>query len=334
MTRATKPARSMKHGSELGKRRLAWPRSFHPHLPLRDFLSLARERMEVRVGRTQSLSRCQLKFISPSVAIDDDAWRAWLELQQAPRLKSLFQFLRAIDTEIFDALAILQVEETLRRAYNEVLIDDIELLRDYCGNSTVLRDGKTVAAGLEKIQLLPASASLTEFLSQTRKIFSQLGWKEHWSEVDRLSRNWSGQLGAAFSRSSYLRWLREVLGAPSLQRDDFGAHPYARVHLLPYGEAQAQPWSHLIFAGLNDELWPSLDEELGFVREEQIDDLNRQNKTLNRRASKRGRQGEGHWSVREGKTLLLGANERRQIRRRQLLNLVESVTGGIGASAN
>jgi hypothetical protein len=45
-----------------------WPRSFHPHLPLRDFLSLARERMEVRVGRTQSLSRCQLKFISPSVA--------------------------------------------------------------------------------------------------------------------------------------------------------------------------------------------------------------------------------------------------------------------------
>src|SRR5438270_1470795 len=271
--------------------------------------------------------------LAPS-AFDDDAWRAWLELQQAPRLKSLFQFLRAIDTEIFDALAILQVEETLRRAYNEVLIDDIELLRDYCGNSTVSRDGKTVAAGLEKIQLLPASASLTEFLSQTRKIFSQLGWKEHWSEVDRFSRNWSEQLSAAFSRSSYLRWLREVLGAPSLQRDDFGAHPYARVHLLPYGEAQAQPWSHLIFAGLNDELWPSLDEELGFVREEQIDDLNRQNKTLNRRASKRGRQGEGHWSVREGKTLLLGANERRQSRRRQLLNLVESVTDGIGASAN
>src|SRR2546430_1835113 len=284
-----------------------------------------------------------IAHLAPS-AFDDDAWRAWLELQQAPRLKSLFQFLRASDAEIFDGLfatanpsdgrSILQVEETLRRAYNEVLIDDIELLRDYCGKSTVLRDGKAVAAGLEKIQLLPANGSLTEFLSQTRKIFSQLGWKEHWSEVDRLSRNWSGQLSAAFSRSAYLRWLREVLGAPSLQRDDFGAHPYARVHLLPYGEAQAQPWSHLIFAGLNDELWPSLDDELGFVREEQIDDLNRQNKTLNRRASKRGRQGEGHWSVREGKTLLLGANERRQIRRRQLLNLVESVTGGIGASAN
>jgi len=274
-----------------------------------------------------------IAHLAPS-AFDDDAWRAWLELQQGPRLKSLFQFLRASNTEIFNELPILQVEETLRRAYNEVLLDDIELLRDFCSKSNVLRDGKAVAAGLDKIQFLSASASLTEFLLQTRRVFSQLGWREHWNEIDRLSRGWSEQLGVTFSRNNFLRWLREVLGAPSLQRDDCGAHPYARVHLLPYAEAQGQPWSHLIFAGLNDELWPSLDDELGFVRDEQLDKLNRQNKTLNRRASKRGRQGEGHWSVREGKTLLLGANERRQIRRRQLLDLVEAVTGGIGASAN
>jgi hypothetical protein len=131
-----------------------------------------------------------------------------------------------------------------------------------------------------------------------------------------------------------LRWLRELLGAASLQRDNFGTHPYARVHLLAYADAQGQPWSHLIFAGLNDEGWPALDDEVAFVREEQIDELNRQNKMLNRRASRRGRQGEGHWSVREGKTLLLGPNEKRQICRGQLLNLIQSVTGGVGASAN
>jgi hypothetical protein len=273
-----------------------------------------------------------IAHLAPSV-FDDDAWRAWLEFQQAPRLKSLFQFLRASNAQIFE-LSIRQVEETLRRAYNEVLIDDLDLLRDYCAQSDVLRDGKVVAAGLDKVQLLPASATLSEFLSHSRKIFTQLGWKEHWSEVDRLSRGWSGQLSAAFSRNAYLRWLKEVLGAPSLQRDDFGAHPYARVHLLPYADAQGQPWSHLIFAGLNDDAWPALDDELGFVREEQTDELNRQNKSLNKRALKRGRQGEGHSSVRDGKTLLLGPNERRQVRRRQLLNLVESITGGIGASAN
>ena len=274
-----------------------------------------------------------IAHLAPS-AFDDDAWRAWLELQQAPRLKSLFQFLRASRIDIFNELSISQVEETLRRAYNEVLIDEIELLRDFCSQSDALRDGKAVATGLDKIHFVPASASLAEFLAATREIFSQLGWKEHWNEIERLSRGWSEQLDVAFSRNTFLRWLREVLGAPSLQRDDFGAHAYARVHLLPYAEAQGQPWSHLVFAGLNDEAWPSLDDEFGFVREEQIDDLNQQNKTLNRRASKRGRQGEGHWSVREGKTLLPGPNERRQIRRRQLLNLVESATVGIGASAN
>lgn len=274
-----------------------------------------------------------IAHLAPSV-FDDDAWRAWLELQQAPRLKSLFQFLRASKIEAFGRLSILEVEKTLRSAYSEVLLDDIELLRDYCANNDVLRISAEVARGLEKIQFLPSNATLADFLSLTRKIFSQLGWKEHWNEIDRLTRGWTESLATAFSKSTYLRWLREILGAPSRQRDDFGAHSYARVHLLSYADAQGQPWSHVIFAGLNDDLWPSLDDELGFVWEEQIDELNRQNKTLNRRASKRGRQGEGHWSVREGKTLLLGANERRQIRRRQLLNLVESVSACIGASAN
>src|SRR5438874_1491477 len=267
-------------------------------------------------------------------AFGDDAWRAWLELQQTPRLKPLFRLLRVIGGRIFDELSVLKIEETLRRAYNDMLIDDIERLRDYCANGSDLRHGNAVARELEKIQVLPENATLAEFLSYTRTIFSKLRWREHWNELERLSRNWSDLLPGNFSKSSYLRWLRELLGVPTLERDDLGSHPYARVHLLAYGNAQGQPWSHLIFAGLNDEAWPALNDELAFIRDEQIDELNRQNKTLNRRASKRGRQGEGHWSVRDGKTLLLGRNEQRQIRRRQLFNLVESVSAGIGASAS
>src|SRR6266436_5918816 len=274
-----------------------------------------------------------IAHLAPS-AFDDDAWRAWLELQQTPRLKPLFRFLRVIEARIFDGLSVLQIEETLRRAYNDILIDDIELLRDHCANGSDLRHGNAVARELKKIQVLPENASLTEFLSHTRTIFSKLRWREHWNELERLSRNWSDLLAGNFSKSSYLRWLRELLGAPTPERDDLGSHPYARVHLLAYGNAQGQPWSHLIFAGLNDEAWPALDDELAFISDEQIDELNRQNKTLNRRASKRGRQGEGHWSVREGKALLLGRNGQRQIRRRQLFNLVESVSAGIAASAS
>jgi hypothetical protein len=274
-----------------------------------------------------------IAHLAPS-AFDDHAWRAWLELQEAPRLKLLFRFLRATTAEIFEKTSLSQVERTLRRAYDAILIDDIELLSDYCASSLELRHGAVVARGLKKIQFLPETAGFVEFLSQTRTIFLRLDWKERWHEVERLSRNWSERLSSKVSRSSYLRWLRELLGAPSFQRDDFGAHPYARVHLLSCVDAEGQPWSHLIFAGLNDEVLPTSDGELAFVRDERVVELNRQNRTLNQRASKRGRQGEGHWSVCEGKTLLLGPNEQRQLRHRQLLNLVESVSSAIGASAN
>ena len=274
-----------------------------------------------------------IAHLAPS-ALDDHAWRAWLELQEVPRLRVLLRFLRATSAEIFEKTSLLQVERTLRRAYDAILIDDIELLSDYCASRLELRHGVAVARGLEKIQLLPETAVFVEFLSQTRKIFLQLGWKERWHEVERFSRNWSERVSGKVSRNSYLRWLRELLGAPSFQRDDLGAHPYARVHLLSFADAHGQPWSHLIFGGLNDETWPALDEELAFVRDERVVELNRQNRTLNRRASKRGRHGEGHWSVCEGKTLLLGPNEQRQLRHRQLLNLVESVSNAIGASAN
>jgi hypothetical protein len=227
----------------------------------------------------------------------------------------------------------------MRDAYSGVLIDDIEVLREFCARSEdrptprLRQAGKTeIAHGLEKIQFLPPASTFSEFLQQTKTIFAQFGWKQRWSEIERLGRNWAERVPHRFSRANYLRWLREILSAPSLSRDEYGAHPYSRVHLLPYSEAEGQSWTHLIFAGLNEEAWPALDEE--FVADRQIDEFNQQNKILNRRAVKRGRHGEGQWSIIEGKTFLLGSWERRQIRRRQLRNLVESTTVGIGVTAS
>jgi PD-(D/E)XK nuclease superfamily len=305
------------------------------------------ERIGILFPRAGALARLVARFLestaiahndgiahlSPSV-FDDDAWRAWLELQQDPRLKFLLRFLRATTAEIFEELSILEVEESLRSAYADVLIDNIDILREYCSQQAGSERQAALVRGLAKIQFLPAAATLAEFLAQTRKIFAQLDWKQHWSEIERLSRTWAERVRGPFSKNLYLRWLREILGAPSLHRDDNGGHPYSRVHLLPYGEAEGQTWSHLIFAGLNEEAWPALDDELGFVRDQEIDEFNRRNRILNQRAVQRGRQGEGQWSVREDKTLLIGPTERRQIRRRQLSNLVESATHGAGVTAN
>jgi hypothetical protein len=280
------------------------------------------------LGSAQIAHNDGIAHLSPSV-FEDDASRAWLELQENPRLKSLSQFLHAIDAEFFAQMSMLEVEEKLRDAYGGVLIDDVEVLREFCARS---EDKAEIARGLEKIQFLPPVATFFEFLRQTKGIFAQFGWKQRWNEVERLSRNLAEHLSQRFSRASYLRWLREILSAPSLSRDESGAHSYSRVHLLPYSEAEGQSWSHLIFAGLNEEAWPTLDEE--FVADQQIDEFNQRNRILNRRAVKRGRHGEGQWSIIDGKTFLLGSSERRQIRRRQLRNLLESATAGIGVTAN
>jgi len=82
------------------------------------------------LGSAQIAHNDGIAHLSPSV-FDNDAWRVWLELQENPRLKSLSQFLHAIDAEIFAQMSILEVEEKLRDAYSGVLIDDIEVLREF-----------------------------------------------------------------------------------------------------------------------------------------------------------------------------------------------------------
>lgn len=280
------------------------------------------------LGAAQIAHHDAIAHLSPST-FDDDAWRAWLELQENPRLKFLLLFLRAVEPRIFDKMPVLEVEEKLRDAYNSVLIDDIEILHEFLARS---EHNAEITRGLERIQFLPATGTFSQFLRKTKTIFAVFGWKERWSEVERLSRVWPERVPQSFSKANYLRWLREILSAPSLIRDDCGAHPYSRVYLLPYAEAENQSWSHLIFAGLNEEAWPALDEE--FLAEGTIDKFNERSKILNRRAVRRGRHGEGQWSIVEGKTFLLGPSERRQIRRRQLSRLIESTTAGIGVTAN
>lgn len=263
---------------------------------------------------------------------DIEPWRSWLELQTSPRLNSLLRFVRAAGPDVLGRIPFEHIDEALRNAYRKILIDRIDLLREYCRRETGREENADAEAILDKIQYLPATGTLEQFLEVTRKALSSLGWRHHWSEIDRASRGWCARTGGSLSKAIYLRWLKEILSTPAVVRQGYGAHPYSRVHLLSYAQAEGQPWSQIIFAGLNDEAWPVLDD--AFVGEQEIAGFNDRNKTLNRRALKRGRQGEGHWSIREGKTLFFGANEQRAIRRRRLMNLLESATAGMGATAN
>ncbi|HEY4282570.1 MAG TPA: PD-(D/E)XK nuclease family protein [Chthoniobacterales bacterium] len=261
-------------------------------------------------------------------------WRGWLQLQQDPRVNSLLQFVNAFSQrdELLCGLKAQAFERTLRSAYAQVLIDDLDILQRFCAQQPGDID-KSVARVLASIPFLPARALLKDFLHATKTGFDQLGWKAHWMEITRRLGDWVDQLDIEFSRGLYLRWLGDNADTFAASREPAGDHPYARVQLLTVPQADGQEWSHVIFAGWNEGSWPPHDTG-EFVREDEIDAFNRSIQKLNRHAMRQGRQGEGHTTVEENHTLYLGSREQRQIASRQFERLLESTTQEIAFTAS
>jgi hypothetical protein len=259
-------------------------------------------------------------------------WRAWLQLQRGPRINSLLRFLGALPQrdKLFPGFSLRRFDRTLRAAFSEILIDDVDLLLQFC--TTAGSEARETATALRAIEFLPARNTLREFLGATKSAFARLGWKQQWTEISGRAGEWTNKVEAEFSRTVYLRWIEEIAASFTSSRDEFGEHPYARVQLLTIPQATGQAWSHLIFAGLNEGGWPSADTA-EFAREEDVQNFNRSIQRLNRRAARRGSQGEGHTSISEDHSLYLGPAERRQIALRQFQTLLESPTHAVAFTA-
>jgi PD-(D/E)XK nuclease superfamily len=250
-------------------------------------------------------------------------WQAWLDLQSGPRLESFLHFLNALpDPAILAAtLSRAALEKILRESWAEVLLDDLEVLAEFCGRGDDKL--KAAAAALRAPRLLPARATLAQFLEETHAALMHLGWKQHSFQIANMTRDWPDQIAPQISRATYLRWLGEAAVTIAPARAPAADHPYARLQLLTIPEAQNQEWSHLIVAGCNEGNWPP-PPGAEFGRAEEIRAFNGSVQQLNRRAASRGSQGEGHTSVRENHSIYLGPVEQRAIAVRQLEALLES----------
>ncbi len=257
---------------------------------------------------------------------EQPVWRAWLQIQENHQLESVLRFLE-VNPESRDGLTIEQARKILRRAYRDVLIDDVNVLAAYCDGQTENETSLAIAKLLRETKFLPERSTFRNFLAQTEEIFSGLKWKSRWAEVSQFTGKWSESLSVELSRAIYLRWLSEISNSFSTARAANGNHPYSRVHLLSYADAEAHEWSHLILAGLNQGEWPQSQRESGFLPDDQIAELNA-------RATHRGQQGEGHSVLEKGKTFLLGAQEQRNIALRQFGAAIESVEHGLAITAS
>jgi hypothetical protein len=271
--------------------------------------------------------------IAPGI-FESAEWQAWIELQRAPGLSSCLRFLNALpDTAVLSSdLSRYSFEKILRDAYNEILLDDLQLLRAFCGAQADDKS-RTVAQALGALPSLPSGATFSQFLEKTQSACMQLDWKQQALEISKAAGEWTTKLNLELSRTLFLRWLEDTAISFGAERSTAGDQPYARVQLVTIAHAQNQEWSHLIFAGWNEGVWPPPPSG-EFAREEEIRAFNRSIQQLNKRAARQGSQGEGHTTVRENHSLYLGPSEQRAIALRQFEALLESASEAVSLAAS
>jgi PD-(D/E)XK nuclease superfamily len=262
--------------------------------------------------------------MAPGLFEASDFW-SWIELQRTPRLNVLLRFLTALphDQQFLQDPSREKIGRVLERALADVAIDDLPLLI----SAARAGGGEPVAAALENIVFLPDDGTFADFLRVCENAFALLGWDERWSAIAQRAA-WTATVDAAFSRTLFLQWLDELAVSVRVTRDLLGQHPYGRIQLLTPAQAEDQSWSHLILCGLNEGVWPA-GARGDFLPASQIDALNQSVRKLNRAATRRGSQGEGHDVVREDDTLFIGAEQQRQLARAQFAGLVESASHGL-----
>lgn len=265
--------------------------------------------------------------------LEESAWTAWLALQENPRLPSLLRYLQARPAEQFADMHSSQAVRELQRVFQELLIDDLLVVTEYLANHSRRQNAAALAKALQDLPILPERATVADFVNRSDKLFRRLGWKARAEEMRRLAADLQSAQSLLLSRRAWLRWLGETLVSWSTARAPAGRHPYSRLLLLPYAQAESQSWTHLITAGLNEGEWPPALEDAGLLDEEETDALNRRLRTLNERVSTQGSQGEGHIAVASGKAFSLGPAQRRALASRQFFNTLESVTTKLAVCA-
>ena len=269
--------------------------------------------------------------ITPGLFEAPDFW-SWMELQRTPRLNVLLRFLTSLpnDQSFLQDTSRDKIDRALQRALGDVAIDDLDVL--IAAARARESQGERIAAALESVLFLPDNGTFAEFLQVSANAFALLGWNERWREIAQRTA-WTPKVDASFSRTLFLQWLDELAVSVRITRDFLGEHPYARIHLLTPAQAEDQAWSHLILCGLNEGAWPA-GARGDFLPAGQIDALNQSVRKLNRAATQRGSQGEGHIAVREGAALFLGAEQQRQLARAQFDALVESASRGLALAVS
>ena len=132
-----------------------------------------------------------IAHLTPSV-FDDDAWRAWLELQKNPQIKISFSICARGGRKDFrqDTGSPDAKKNCATRTATCSSITS-----KFCAKFAPLRrKQRTSRVQWKRSSFCQRSPRSLNFFGRRKRIFAEFGWKQHWSEVERLSRGWADRV--------------------------------------------------------------------------------------------------------------------------------------------
>ena len=202
--------------------------------------------------RSNSITHNDLTGYNVLPPAEEEAWNAWLDFQQEERLDTLLEFLAVERRRNNNPIPRHTLEKLLAEALTELQIDDPRALLKWCREYA--RAPSHLVEALEKLERLPASAALHEYLAHTRTLLDKAGLPLHARRLNSAAGTLALIHSREISREIFLRWLRQTLRFDAWRRPPDAVHPYARVHLLSYTQADRQAWDYIIMTGLNQTL--------------------------------------------------------------------------------
>ena len=251
-----------------------------------------------------------------------NAWVAW---QGEPRLSRAAAFLRLAGLEgLFSRAQVRDLERSFRAAFDTVLTDDWEVIREWLETRAGATEVRQFSATWP---LLPRAGTVGRLIEVSSESLKRLGWDREVRELSGAVERFGAAIDGPIGCRPFLRWVHGILRTPGKTRVALGREVFAKVQILSWRDAAGQPFSHLILGGLNHGKWPSEATESPFLSDDLIE-------SLNTRAVRTGSQGEGHLILSPGKGYLNSAADERAIAFEDFIATLETDPIAIAATAS